>query len=607
MATPRLFRLLGLGLLLCCLLLLGWRLTTVSVPRWRAQALVVADLARTAGTDPQQWADVQAAARDLPWFPPFRQLRQGASAMSQLTAAAQSLQGLTTLPLAADGQTIPRSTLDAGLTHLHTITHQLQSLSQLADSVPTWALDRATDRDPAQLSALRGDFRQTATALTHLREVLHTFLRQPHRVLILLQNHNEVRPSGGFSGSVLILDFDQDGLSYQFRDIYSLDRLVPDSARLPVPDYFTPLDQTLSLRDANFSPHFPTVADTYRHFFRAIDQPEPDTVLAVNLSLLTQLIRLTGPVSLPPYDIQLTELNADLILSFLVESKAAGRYSAKDPVLALITQLITQLKEIDDLPAAWAATGFDPAEYIAQKNFLAHSQNTKLQQRWAHWGLSGELRHRPTADNALYVDLVSIGANKSDRFMWTRLHHDSEIKRDGRVRNLLQITRTHALRDRELDQLLGVADWPPTLQALADTQGDWVLGLGQNRVVMRVHVPAGAQLISGSSPSGPITSSLTPDALWTVWEVPLFMKPGENIDLTLEYETPLQRGSSDWRPYHLQVIGTPIGRQLTYLPTISADAQSATVQAQSQNLGLPQPMVDNDYRIIVEYKPNSAP
>jgi hypothetical protein len=374
---------------------------------------------------------------------------------------------------------------------------------------------------------------------------------------------------------------------------------VPGEVQPAAPEFFKPLSQTISLRDANFWPDFPTSARAYQNFLEAAGQPVPSTVMAINLNTIREILRFTPPVRISKWDVALDQYNFDVVLQFLLASQITGRYNVKAPVEIFAKELMRK----ENLAAInwedWAL--FDGEEFLQTKNVLAYSSNSELQRLFQKWGLAGIFRQDPEADNFLHFDFVSVGANKSEKFVWTKLEHDSDIQADGTVLNTLRIRRTHALKPNEIQNLLGFDQLSENVKDLLNQDLLWTLGAGENRTVLRVWVPKEAVLLGARNPSGTVKwqEDQTLNAFY--YEVPLNVLPGESLVAEIEYATQLKRGSVGWRPYYLQLLGTPWRDKTSLITTISTGS-AGIFTASTQNLGRPAKLVDQDFRAVVEFE-----
>jgi len=147
------------------------------------------------------------------------------------------------------------------------------------------------------------------TAAKPLAELVPSVLGYPdaRRYLVFFQNDTELRPTGGFLGVFGIATVqDAELLSFTTDDVYALDGPSEKSVRPQAP---APIRSHLGvqqwyLRDANWSPDFPTAAQTMEKFYAeealiAKGEPAPpiDGIVAFDTRLAVDVVRFTGPVT----------------------------------------------------------------------------------------------------------------------------------------------------------------------------------------------------------------------------------------------------------------------------------------------------------------------
>lgn len=128
---------------------------------------------------------------------------------------------------------------------------------------------------------------------------------EPKKYLILFQNDNELRPTGGFLTAYSII-YIEDGkvTPEKSDDIYVLDQKF--TQRIPIPEslgrYLT-TERFWNLRDMNISPDFKVSMDTFfSHYSQVRGEPDDiDGIIAVDTQVLTQLLTILGPVEVPGY------------------------------------------------------------------------------------------------------------------------------------------------------------------------------------------------------------------------------------------------------------------------------------------------------------------
>ncbi len=174
-----------------------------------------------------------------------------------------------------------------------------QSLAQARSARLAWPFGGAQQRALKHGTDLAGLLGQ---ALDGAR-ILHATLGSgDHRYLVLLGNPAEIRPGGGFTGVLGLLET-HDGhiVSTAFRDAYFRPSKVTD---LQAP---RPLDQHLfagrpwQITDANWSADFPTSAADYARFYLGETGVAVDGVLGLSTSTFSDLLRITGTVTVPGF------------------------------------------------------------------------------------------------------------------------------------------------------------------------------------------------------------------------------------------------------------------------------------------------------------------
>ncbi len=120
-------------------------------------------------------------------------------------------------------------------------------------------------------------------------------LEQPRRYLLALQNPFELRATGGFIGLVCSLRVDQAQLTVEScRASETYDVPAPASIQMPAPYSRYLRLGNYYLRDANWSPDFPTTAARIQEFWKLNGQPAADGVLTVDIYALIPLLASNG-------------------------------------------------------------------------------------------------------------------------------------------------------------------------------------------------------------------------------------------------------------------------------------------------------------------------
>lgn len=313
--------------------------------------------------------------------------------------------------------------------------------------------------------------------------------RYPHRYLVLLQNNSEARPTGGFIGSFLIVDINDGHITKtEFHDVYEYDGQLQEF--IQAPGEIAALTDNWRMRDANYSPDFAVSAKKIAWFLEKEGGPGVDTVIAVNQSILEDLLTITGPLSVEGLDAQLTDKNYQTILTYIVESKLEGQEDPKGIIGRIIPSLQTAISE--EASAKSLLTLIQ--NQIRDKDIMAWSKDEKVQQFFDDVGVSGRVPELPEDEDYFSLITINVGGNKSDRYMDASISHETVINEQGEVRDIVTYKRSHAWNPNILIQ------WQSQLKEFGfDDLPDWIqkiLGSGTNKSVIKVFVPKDSELES---------------------------------------------------------------------------------------------------------------
>lgn len=316
---------------------------------------------------------------------------------------------------------------------------------------------------------------------------------RPRRLLLAFQNPAELRPTGGFIGSVALVDVAggavealelPGGGSYDISGISRLRVVPPEPLRL--------LRETWQFQDANWFPDFPTSARKLRAMYESSGGPTVDAVVAVNAPMLERILELTGPIVAGGTTFSSTAAVA--MLTDTIESANARATGQPKAVMAELAPKIfhrllaittngapsQRLQLLDQL-----LRGLDERDIILAFTEDA-VQSIVADARW-----SGEVRTTPR--DYLFVTHANIGGGKSDAVIRDDLAHTASILADGSVVDTVVITRTHA--------------GTPAPSNAAPSER--LTGLA-NVDYVRMYVPRGAALLSAEGFEPPPTAAFEP-------------------------------------------------------------------------------------------------
>ncbi len=325
--------------------MLGIRLYQRGRAAWRL-VQTIEPLARQAAADPQQVAvwealqpqvaqleeEMKALRADLaPYWPLLRRLDRLPGVGAEVAAAPDLLEaGVELLAAGRLGldQGIPllkAMTESAAASPLEAVASVLPRLQASADVWPevTAQVDRAAAHlqavDASQLRPPLGPrLAQIQEVLPRLRPLLDLLPLLPdllgadgeRRYLIIAQNSDELRPTGGFVSGVGLVRVAQGRIAIlQFEDSYAVDNHTQPHPPAPEALHRLMGAELLFLRDANWSPDFPTSARILSSIYKLDRGITVDGVVAVDLFAVRALVAAMAPLSVPDVEVPITGEN----------------------------------------------------------------------------------------------------------------------------------------------------------------------------------------------------------------------------------------------------------------------------------------------------------
>ncbi|HEX6383101.1 MAG TPA: DUF4012 domain-containing protein [Anaerolineae bacterium] len=134
----------------------------------------------------------------------------------------------------------------------------------------------------------------------------------PRRYLLIAQNEDEIRATGGFASGAGLLVVESGRIAdLSFLDSYHVDKWADKPYDFPPQPLYELMGLELFLfRDANFWPDFPTSAERAMELYRyGQDVPPFDGVIAIDQRFLQLLLEGTGPVSVPDSGVTINSQN----------------------------------------------------------------------------------------------------------------------------------------------------------------------------------------------------------------------------------------------------------------------------------------------------------
>lgn len=378
---------------------------------------------------------------------------------------------------------------------------------------------------------------------------LQTEKHSPFRYMILMQNKNELRATGGFIGSYLIVEV-LDGYLTKFEphDIYESDGIMA-SYHINPPADLKYITKEWRLRDANFSPDFPTSAEKILWFMEQEKSPKINAVIAIDQTVLARLLEITGPVWTAELSKPLDSKNFDLILQYFVESKLSGSTRPKQILFNFIPGLKDKLLTQTELTPLLSTI----QELLNEKHIQAYSTDPEIQKFFENSNIDGSLTWTNEKEDYLNVTNISVGANKSDAFIKQSYLHETFLTSSGDTADALTIKKEHLFKEKDAEYIYKILSYFGFKETIEKGLMD-VLGRGTNKSIVKVFVPRGSKLLRTEGISiKKIKTEFDPATNKQVFSFLIEIPAWQSKDVTLRYKLPFNLDFSPADTYRLLI------------------------------------------------------
>ncbi|MCL4507999.1 MAG: DUF4012 domain-containing protein [Chloroflexi bacterium] len=400
------------------------------------------------------WSPILAALGHLPhWGPLFQSASPLLQGTACLTASAADVSDVfASLSAIAKSQPPLQTLHDAAFV----LQHEENRIKQARDQFSCAVAQRK--RFSPQLSAISSRLNvliaKEDAVLNELDQATSLILLLPHAAqtalgmdhsqsyLVLGQDPFELRATGGFVGGMGLVNVSNAQITkLDYRGV--LDFETPSQPHLTPP---FPLEHYMGiaawyLRDANWSPNFPTSAKLEEQFFERDQHVQVNGVIAVDTYAVQDLLRAIGPVYVPQYA---ETISADNLLAELWKNiNASGSITSQremdktDFLSALVRAVVAKLEQ----PANVNLTKLGAAlvTSIQEKHLQVYFNNPSLEAFAKAAHADGSVWSSP-GDGVEVVD-TQVSYGKMTAVMKESEHLTVEIGPDGQVtRDTLTIT-----------------------------------------------------------------------------------------------------------------------------------------------------------------------
>ncbi|MCH8518319.1 DUF4012 domain-containing protein [Candidatus Gracilibacteria bacterium] len=361
---------------------------------------------------------------------------------------------------------------------------------QSIDWLPSTSLLEQKNTLISQLNLLKDNIDILESHYTTLLSLLGKDERKQY--LIVFQNADEIRPTGGFMGSMAIASMFRGKLDiFQKKDVYAIewDLKLSEYERRLAPKGINELTEYFGLRDSNYFINTKDSAEAIK-FFVGQAGLDIDGVIFFNQNSLLRLLDISGPVYFDELKRDISRSNFSELMSLLVESKVYHTGTLGTPKQILF----------DFVPVFFEALK-QQGKYAEYIQFLSQEiQNREIivwffdddgQNLSKELGLDGAIDFTVSKDFG-YPVYTSVSGNKSDRYMQRSYSYDIVRKESCEYDISVTINSTHAMTKVHRDNIeilkrdFGIHQ---------DEELMYIQGMGRNRQFVRYLLPPEATVV----------------------------------------------------------------------------------------------------------------
>ncbi len=306
--------------------------------------------------------------------------------------------------------------------------------------------------------------------LSYVDELLTLYPRlagykNPVTYLVLLQNSDELRPTGGFIGSVGTVTF-QDGVvnDFSLQDVYALDGQLKGHVDPPGPLKDLMGTEHWYLRDSNWDPDYEKSATRAAWFYQKESGNQVDGVIAINVPVVIDILSAIGPIYLPDYNDRISADNFFGKSFYYTQNNFFPGSTQKSDFLGTLSRAmlakLTQEKSVSPIEVFRAI-----AAGLMRKDILFMFNDPDTEQLVEHFGWGGQMFMETGCegvdkDYCSFDPLAAVEANvsvsKVNYFIKHSAVRDISIEPDGTLTESLSCTLRNTANVLPASQVRGV-------------------------------------------------------------------------------------------------------------------------------------------------------
>lgn len=294
--------------------------------------------------------------------------------------------------------------------------------------------------------------------------------------LILSQNSDELRPSGGYIGTYGWMTVRNGQIvDYQYSPTTATSPNPPPAllaGDITIPDWWLQYDQPIyAAWDGSWSADFGATAERASWFYNQGNNPQAPVhgVIGIDIIGFERILAALGSVVVPGYPDVITPANFRQVVYGIRESNE-GDTPHKRFIARLYQQIFTDWQAASVSPGTSARILNTLLSALSEKHIMLYFANPELENAVRLLGWAGEQQSAVEHDYLMVVD-ANLG-NKSNRSINRQVTYDVDIGADGTLHNRVAVMYEYLARTAENDPAIdprfhGPLDYNNLLQVFA--------------------------------------------------------------------------------------------------------------------------------------------
>jgi hypothetical protein len=259
---------------------------------------------------------------------------------------------------------------------------------------------------------------------------------KPITYLVMLQNSDELRPTGGFITAFGLVRLEQGVVTLlEFKDSTS-NNYISELIEAPAPLKQILLAHYWLPRDANWYASFPESAVKFQELYYYSTGIETDGVIALNQTSIQKILQFTGPVIVDGVTISAETVNEYMIMQKMDSIIAGNASTRKDFITPLMEAVIESFSQ---QPGRENLINFVKLiqSLTSKGDLLLYSNNQEVQALLHEYHLDGELR--PGLGDYLMLVDANLGYDKLDLVIKRKLKYTVNLEDPGSPTSRIEV------------------------------------------------------------------------------------------------------------------------------------------------------------------------